>query len=168
MRTLVPLVLVTACSVQTSLSRPTHGTSAAAAAPLADPTPATAATCDAARNHCLPEGTQFVQGSKYENDSIRACAQRDGVWYSILHPDSVCDGRTLHRTDPAGAITVGATVVVFVGHGKDGLPADEEGVRRGRWALRTVESIDREAGTFRPGTYRLAGARLVVESHALE
>ena len=157
MRSIVPLLFVAACSLQTGLSTPGHAGGA----------------CDAARNHCLPDGTAFMQGGEREGRRVRACVERDGVWYTVAYPDIVCEGKTLHLTDPTAAIEVGAWVIVYTPAGRepDGRPADEERARHGLWSRQKVASIDAEAGTFRTkasGKHRLAGARLVVESRAVE
>ena len=153
-RSLLPLLLLSACSLHAATATGADTAPAAAAAPAAD------GACDAANNHCLPAGVQFSDGTQREGGRgpVWPCVERDGVWYS-LESDSVCKGPAFHRTEPAtaGNLTVGALSL--------------KQSRPGRWIIGKVERIDPERGTFRhKGDYSdsmIADARLVVATRTV-
>lgn len=152
-RSLLPLLLLTACSLHAASA--TGADTAPAAAPVTAAAPAPAAEPGG-----LPPGTQFSDNTQREGGRgpVWPCVERDGVWYS-LESDSVCKGPAFHRTEPATAanLAVGALVVTQT--------------KPGRWIIGTVERIDAERGTFRrKATYSdspIADARVVVETRTV-
>lgn len=172
-RSLIPLLLLSACSLHAATVTGAGTAPTAAAGPAA--AAAAAGACDAANNHCLPAGVQFNDsGEAGKTNPVSPCVEHDGVWVNVSDPDIVCKGRDFHRTDPTATVEVGALVIRYSSssHEPDGLPGDEKRARVGRWIRMKVENVDTAAGTFNksrlgPG-FPLAGARVVVETRTVD
>jgi hypothetical protein len=176
------LVGLAGCAVTTGMTTEPARAPAAAAAPTAAPVAAPAEateqvavpggrfsrdprTCDAANDHCLREGTWFLEKHLGKMQSLEAVFWADGAWRDWSSGLAV-EGGPAHRTKPASLqdLAVGDRVV-FVGNGRT--PSNESEAHGG-WALETVLSIDAERQTFEWGRgshpMPIELARVIVET----
>jgi hypothetical protein len=107
-------------------------------------------TCDVANDHCLREGTWFLEIERAGYPAIAMVYQADGRWWDWGSGTEVTGGRA-HRTRPArpDELEVGDTVLFF--SSRDYVPRSEHDIYQ-HWRLGTIHSIDLENRTFEHGT----------------
>jgi hypothetical protein len=141
---------------------PVLSSSSSSSSPSPVPTPSTERpggpltldkqTCDAANDHCLREGTWFLEVVKAGFPTIAMVYQADGRWWDWGSGTEVTGGRA-HRSRPARPeeLEVGDTVLFF--SSRDYVPRSEHDIYQ-HWRLGTIHSIDLENRTFEHGTDR--------------
>lgn len=123
-------------------------------------------TCDAANDHCLREGTWFVEVRLGKMRRIEPVFEAGGTWRKWSSGDEL-EGGPAHRTRPATLedLAVGGQVIFL---GTNRVPPSEAEAYS-HWRLETIHSIDAGTRTFEfgktgSGDHSVDLARVIVET----